>query len=584
MQELKTRIPRSKAIRDRYVIEDMLGQGGFGAVYKVRDRRVKGNVFALKEVVDPDRHQRESFAFEGEILKRLDHAALPRVYRIFEDARHSRVGMLMDYIEGSNLEQLRLQQSGRRFSLPQVLRMMRPIIDAIVYLHAQNPPIIHRDIKPANIIIPISGEGSVLVDFGIAKEYDKDSTTTAIRHCSPGYGAPEQYIRDTSTRTDIYGIAATFYTLLTGEVPIEALYRITRLSGNRPDPLLAVHDIVQDVPEDVSDAISRALAVNSNDRFATVEEFWCILAAHDGKEEEAQLATEPVATPVVLKGDASHRDVDTVLAAAAAVVDNMLLAFPPVTPPLDTPSAQAGKVEKKNRPVAYGLVALALIGLLIGISLGTYTLTRAQYPTSSAIHATKVLSKARRPLPQRQAAAQVPVTRPKSIPKAQPTTIPTAQPSAQPASAPKPQAVSTPTPYAQPTPTPQPTATPQPVSPPGSSSGFPALATAYSGTINNTPAAVQSSISLSPFRQQQGNISGYLMLGPGLIGNGTFNGTVSRSGGVEFLVPESGSFLDLFFQGQVASDGSMSGTYCSLQNGHCDESKPHGYGSWNVRP
>ncbi len=583
MQELQTKIPRSKAIRDRYIIEDLLGQGGFGAVYKVRDRRVKGNVFALKEVVDPDRHQRESFAFEGEILKRLDHQSLPRVYRVFEDTKHNRVCMLMDYIEGPNLEQLRLQQLDKRFSLPQVLRMMRPIIDAIIYLHAQNPPIIHRDIKPANIIIPISGEGSVLVDFGIAKEYDKDSTTTAIRHCSPGYGAPEQYIRDTSTRTDIYGIAATFYTLLTGEVPIEALYRITRLSGNRPDPLLSVHELVQDVPQDVSDAINCAMAVNSNDRFATVEEFWRILAAHHVENEEKQVATTPVSTPVVLKGDISDRDVDLVLDAATVVIDNTPPVFPPVTPlPVGSVAQETKREKKKNVQTIYSLVALALVGLLIGISLGTYTLTRAQQSTSLTVHATTKIStevsKGRTALPQKHTpVAQV------QTPVSQATSAPTSQPATQQASVPTPQ-VSTPTPGLQPTPTPSPVSTSQPTPTSGSSSGFPALASEYNGTIHNTPASVQSSLSLSPFRQQQSTISGYLTLGPGLIGNGNFNGTITSSGSVEFLVPESGGFLDLFFQGQVASDGSISGTYCSYQNGQCDESAPHGYGSWNVRP
>lgn len=78
-------LPRGKIVRDRYIIEDLLGQGGFGAVYRVRDRRVKGNVFALKEIASLERRQRENFLFEWEVLRRLDHPALPRVYRIFED-------------------------------------------------------------------------------------------------------------------------------------------------------------------------------------------------------------------------------------------------------------------------------------------------------------------------------------------------------------------------------------------------------------------------------------------------------------------------------------------------------------------
>ncbi len=75
----------------------------------------------------------------------------------------------------------------------EVHSIMAPIMDAISYLHNQQPPIIHRDIKPANIIVPPSGNDAVLVDFGIAKEFNPNSTTTAVRHASPGYAAPEQY-------------------------------------------------------------------------------------------------------------------------------------------------------------------------------------------------------------------------------------------------------------------------------------------------------------------------------------------------------------------------------------------------------
>src|SRR5437660_7404763 len=121
------------------------------------------------------------------------------------------------------------------------MKIMAPIVDAVAYLHALHPPIIHRDIKPSNIIVPTSDVRSVLVDFGIAKEYDQDSTTTAVRHASPGYAAPEQYGIGTNTRTDIYGLGATIYTLLTGVVPTDAFYRTTNLGSGRNDPLESIH-------------------------------------------------------------------------------------------------------------------------------------------------------------------------------------------------------------------------------------------------------------------------------------------------------------------------------------------------------
>ncbi len=94
----------------RYVIEALLGEGGSGAVYLVRDQGVGQQRFALKEVINPDKHDRERFTFEGQVLWRLEHKALPRVYRVFENDKLRRVYMLMDYIEGPNLEVLQKEQ------------------------------------------------------------------------------------------------------------------------------------------------------------------------------------------------------------------------------------------------------------------------------------------------------------------------------------------------------------------------------------------------------------------------------------------------------------------------------------------
>jgi len=257
---------------DRYVIERLLGRGGFGAVYLVRDRHVKQRLFALKEVIDPSRRDHERFIFEAEVLKRLNHRALPHVYQVFAYEKLKRVYMLMDYIEGQDLEALLHEQPGRRFSLPLVLALMTPIVDALIYLHGQNPPIVHRDIKPANIIMQTKSGEAVLVDFGLAKEYVVDNTTNVIRHGSPGYAAPEQYGSGTNPRTDIYGLGATLYTLLTGTVPADAITRVT--GSKRIDPLTPAHLVAPDVPWKVSMVIEQAMSISSEDRFATIEEFW----------------------------------------------------------------------------------------------------------------------------------------------------------------------------------------------------------------------------------------------------------------------------------------------------------------------
>jgi serine/threonine protein kinase len=277
-------LPLGTPVQDRYVIEGLLGQGGFSVVYLVRDRRANQNLFALKEMSNQNKHDRERFIFEGELLKRLDHRALPRVYRVFEHAKLKRVYILMDYIKGRNLKVLRDEQPEQRFSLPVALAIMAPVVDALIYLHSQDPPIVHRDVKLANIIVPRGTDEAVLVDFGSAKEYVTDETTALIRQCSPGYAAPEQYGSGTTPRTDIYGLGATFYTLLTGRIPSDAIARVVGSKGGI-DPLQPVHLLAPTLPTAVAQAIERALSISSENRFETVEEFWQALNAHAPQQQ-----------------------------------------------------------------------------------------------------------------------------------------------------------------------------------------------------------------------------------------------------------------------------------------------------------
>ncbi|MBV9257977.1 MAG: protein kinase [Ktedonobacteraceae bacterium] len=527
MREVQINFPRGKVIRERYIVEEMLGKGGFSAVYRVRDRRVRSNMFALKEVIDPSGHERNRLAFECELLKRLDHPGLPRVYRVLDDERNNRIYMLMDYVEGPNLERLRQQQPEKRFSLPRVMRILGPIVEALNYLHTQHPPIIHRDIKPSNIIVPLAGDGdgAVLVDFGIAKEYDQDSTTTAVRHCSPGYGAPEHYARGTNTRTDIYGLAATFYTLLTGSVPVDALYRMTQIGSKHEDPLEPVNVLVPEIPQHIADAIGRAMAINSNDRFATVEEFWQALEPDAIEKEEP--APPPVVEPVLLTDASDAKDMMT----------------PPVLPDSEklvlneTPEVRIHRT-RRSVPFAFVLAMLIIVGLLAGTLFGVSEWSRSAGTPAPASKAPPT---------------QVPLT-------------PTAQ------------AKST-TPANSPTPV----STPQPS--PAPSASYPVLVVSYSGDISDefTNPSTNSTMSLSSIQQHGAAISGYFSVGQGLIGNGNFNGSVTLDNKIQFLVPGNGSIAPLFFNGQIQKDGTLSGSYCSQRNGQCNQAIG-GFGSWSISP
>jgi serine/threonine protein kinase len=274
-QELMT-LPEGTVVQgqngDRFTIERLLATGGFSAIYLVRGHRTRNKLYVLKEISNPEIYKKQHLTFEGEILKRLIHPSLPHVYQVFENTRLNRVYMLMDYIEGADLATLREEQPEKCFSLSQTLTFMRPVIEAVGYLHSQRPPVVHRDIKPANIIVPIGAGEAKLVDFGLAKEYVEDRTTNIFRYGTPGYAAVEQYAQGTNPRTDIYALGATIYTLLSGVVPVDALTR--SLEQHDEDPLLPLYMLNQAIPVPVSDVIEKTMSLRSKDRYATVEEFW----------------------------------------------------------------------------------------------------------------------------------------------------------------------------------------------------------------------------------------------------------------------------------------------------------------------
>ena len=539
MQEVQTTLPLGSILRERYVVEGLLGKGGFGAVYLVRDTRVKGNLFALKEAVNPQKKDRERFVFEGELLKQLDHRSLPRVYRVFNEDAQRRAYMLMDYIEGPNLEALRQQQPEQRFSLTQVLTILAPIVDAVNYLHNQKHPILHRDIKPSNIIVPVSGDDAVLVDFGIAKEYHPDGTTTAVRTGSPGYAAPEQYSTGTSTRSDRYELGATFYTLLTGSVPADALYRITHMGTGEFDPLEPINKLNPDLPQHIARAIHRALAISSNDRFSTVAQFWQAFMSQPG--------WKPLSTPLIALEVSSTQSVlpknqvDTPIPAVASV-------------PKQSPTRRT----RKSRVL---LLALLLLLLTSSILAGLLTYISHHPPASSVAPTSGTVSISPTSYPT-QAPTGV-------VPAAHPNTTPTSLPAA-------------PHPTRQPIPTtiPPPTSTPTPTP-----VIYPNVAGNYNGTIDDIAANIMTGMALSIQQTAgRGGIRGHFTINPPLQGSGNFTGSVNTNKYIQFIVQAHKKNGPLYFWGWVQSNGSLKGDYCSLNKKNRCDPNAGASGTWNVAP
>ncbi len=209
-------------LRQRYRIEETLGQGGMGAVYRATDINL-GVQVAVKENLFTTEEYARQFRREATILASLRHAALPRVTDHFVIEGEGQY-LVMDFIEGEDLRE-RLERDGP-VSEDTAVSWFVEVCDALAYLHSRTPPIVHRDIKPGNIKITPDNE-AVLVDFGLAKVLEESgSTTTGAKAMTPGFSPPEQYgAGRTDPRTDIYALAATLYTALTASIPEDSLER-----------------------------------------------------------------------------------------------------------------------------------------------------------------------------------------------------------------------------------------------------------------------------------------------------------------------------------------------------------------------
>ena len=251
-------------INNRYRIVKLLGQGGFGAVYRAWDINLN-RPCALKMNLDTSQEAQRQFQREASTLSGLSHPNLPRVTDHFHVAGQGQF-LVMDFAEGEDLEAI-LARDGQ-FAPEQALLIITQVADALAYLHQQEPPIIHRDIKPANI--RINAEGHVfLVDFGLAKVFDQHlRTTIGARAVTTGFSPPEQYGQgNTDARTDVYALAATLYMLLTGAEPQESVQRIVE------DKLQPLEQINTAVSEPMSTALVRAMSLNPSQRYQTIDEF-----------------------------------------------------------------------------------------------------------------------------------------------------------------------------------------------------------------------------------------------------------------------------------------------------------------------
>lgn len=265
----------------RYVVEKVLGIGGFGITYYVRHKGL-GSYCAIKEMFLDGRcvraydrktvelqgldnsfydKLRKSFVAEARILTRLHNPHIVKVFDIFDENNTSY--MVMEFVSGKTLQELIKQQG--KIPFDDAINIMGQLSEAVAAIHKEN--VLHRDIKPDNIILTPENN-VVLIDFGAAREFVQNQTQRHTVILTPGFAPIEQY-NDTGRRgnyTDIYAMGGVFYYILTGIIPKVATERAM-------EAMASPKELNPAIPKTVSDTIMKAMAFKPEDRYQTVDAF-----------------------------------------------------------------------------------------------------------------------------------------------------------------------------------------------------------------------------------------------------------------------------------------------------------------------
>ncbi len=281
-------------LKDRYRVVEPISAGAMGAVYRALDLET-GTEVALKQSTNPHHDQR--FEVEARLLATLQH---PRVVRILDHfSSSSGQFLVMDLVHGIELGNLLRQRGAPGLPVEQSIEYVRQACEALQYVHDQQ--IVHRDVKPQNLIL---GEaGVVLVDFGIARLLDADETESVgtVGIGTPRFMAPEVFAGGSvSPRTDVFGVAATLWTLITGRAPRYADQ--TKLS-----------EVVADVTPELERTLAAGLEMIPERRVASVGAFARALGAPLRTETGVSLAVS------IDDPDASRSLLEAVVHTAAGV-------------------------------------------------------------------------------------------------------------------------------------------------------------------------------------------------------------------------------------------------------------------------
>lgn len=376
-----------KTLSNRYVIEELLGQGGMSAVYKATDPNLK-RVVAIKMIHthlsgNPDFVKR--FEEEAAAVAQLRHHGIIQVYDFNRDG--DVYYMVLEFVPGETIQAhlKRLNDAKRKLSTTKAMEYMTHVCDAVDYAHQRG--MIHRDIKPANIMINTLGQ-AILMDFGIAKIVGSQRhTATGAVVGTAMYMSPEQIKGEQpDRRTDIYSLGVTLFEMVSGRPPFEAESAMTLMMMHINDPVPNVRELNPEVPDALMTVINKALAKDPNQRYQTAAQMAAALrnglaqlGVGTGPAPAATMLDESPVTAANLKATAYEQQIGA--GAKGTVVESGPL--PPArgtvveSAPLPRPGSgtyvggmpstgSSGVHQAPSQPKRSGLALPIIIGGLIG--------------------------------------------------------------------------------------------------------------------------------------------------------------------------------------------------------------------------
>ena len=262
-----------KALGNQFSVGDLLGEGGFAAVFRVREK-TPGRDVAVK-VLDlgqtPSPALADRFVREARTSAQLEHPHIVPIYKV-GGHKNQVLYIVMRCIDGPSLRRLLEQQ--QRLAVREAARIARQVADALGYAHQQG--IVHRDVKPDNILLDDAGH-VLVTDFGIAKAAQAASvsqlTTEGMVVGTPHYMSPEQATGEqVDARSDIYSLGIVLYQMLAGVPPFDGDSAQSILMKQATAEAVPIRQLRGDVPAALAGVIDRTLAKDPAERFQTAEQ------------------------------------------------------------------------------------------------------------------------------------------------------------------------------------------------------------------------------------------------------------------------------------------------------------------------